>query len=88
MQDRKATICAAGWGWLRWRLCGKLMVTACRASVRASVLPPSGRRKEVLGFHWVIDSGKSKAFLVGGMMAGGAGEGVKGDMLLPLPQNS
>lgn len=45
------------------------MVTACWASVRASVLPLSESRTEVLGFHCVVDSDKSNSFL-GGEMGG------------------
>lgn len=88
MKDRKATVHAAGWSWLCWRLCGKLMVTACWASVRASILPLAGRRKEVLGFCWVVDSNKSKAFLVGGREEKRGWEREGRGMLLPLPQKS
>lgn len=32
LQDRKATAQTVSWAWLCWRLCRKLMVTACWAS--------------------------------------------------------
>lgn len=41
-------VCTAGWGWLRWRLCGKLMVTACRASVNAFLLRDGKRHFRLL----------------------------------------